>query len=225
MSADDAVPIAHINLFNPGLMPAKKSFTARSVTLWIVIAIVAMIGVAWWAKVEKDIVSRQVAEQAARREADAARNTESVTTPQQIAALDQAVQAKKTVLAARRAQRDALMRGVAADGGGPSAAMRVLAASIPSEVWLTGFSAHGNRLEISGRTINATALAAWMSRLGESKYFAAKPVSSLRLENTDFASASSAAAGARLRGGVSVYSFNVSAQLAQALADDGGRAP
>ncbi len=86
MSDAGRLPIAHVNLFNPGLMPAAKSFSARSVAVWGVIVAVVMIGLAWWAIVEKRNIAQQVADQKARRDAEG-RSEEPVTTPQQIAAL------------------------------------------------------------------------------------------------------------------------------------------
>ncbi len=219
-------PVGHINLFNPGLMPAKKSFSARSVTVWISIAVVAMIAVAWWAYFEKESVSKQLEDQKARRAAEAGSSAD-VPTLQQISALEMAVHAKQSTLEQRRAQRDALKRGMAAEGGGPSQTLRLLAASIPGDVWITALTARGDHLEISGRTINPVALADWMNRLGDNKYFAAKPISAVKLENAEFSTGASAdgSAPAAPRGRLSVYSFSITAQLALPFADDGARAP
>ena len=226
MSESKLAPFAHINLFNPGLLPTKKSFSARSVTIWGAIAVLAMIGVGWWAKVEKDKVAQQVQEQAARLSADSARNADTVATPQQLAALEQAIRAKQSLLEAKRAMRDSLRYGAASESGGPSATLRLLASSIPADVWLTEVSARGMRLEVSGRTIDPVALANWMNRLGESGFFAAKPVSSVRLENADFAGVAAGTAPPQRSGTrLSVYTFGMTADLARPFADDAGRTP
>ncbi len=217
MSESLRAPIGHINLFNPGLAPAKKSFSARSLVLWGTVAAVSMIGVAWWAIVERENVAKQLADQEARRTADAGRAEAEVPTLQQISALEQAVHAKEALLETRKRQRDTLKQGVAADGGGPSQTLRLVATSIPAEVWVTDLNAHADRLEISGRTINPAELAAWMSRLGESNYFAAKPISRLQLDNVS--------AGTQRAASPVVYAFSATAQLAKPFADDGGRAP
>jgi len=226
MSASNLAPVAHINLFNPGLLPTKKSFSARSVTVWATVAVLAMIGVGWWAVIEKEKIARQVQEQAARVSADSARSAEAMATPQQLAALEQAVRAKQTVLESKRALRDGLRYGAASEASGPSATLRLMAATIPAEVWLTQISARGSRLEIAGRTINPMALAGWMNRLGETGFFAARPVSSVKLESADFAGTTAdAAQPVRTNTRLGVYTFALSADLARPLADDGVRQP
>jgi MSHA biogenesis protein MshI len=237
--AAPSAPGKQVNLFNPALLPPKRYFSARAVARSIGVAVVAVVAVAWWASVETAKLRKQVADQEARLAGEAGRTSADVALgrAQKIAALEQAVRSKQAQLESRRSLRDKLKRGMVTEATAHSALMRLVATSIPEQVWLTELRAAGHHIEVAGRTLDPLAFNAWMVRLGESSFFAAKPISNLKLENSEFATVipvAVATASPPVAGGKSafsaspppgVYSFSITATPSQPLDDEGGKAP
>jgi hypothetical protein len=179
-----------------------------------------MIVVAWWAISETDKLRRQVAEQNALRAA-AGQGADTAPTPQQMAAMEQNLKGRQSTLENRRAVRDALRRGMVAEGGGPSALMRLVASTIPPTVWLTELHASGNRIEVIGRATDPAAIQAWIAQLGESREFTTKPISTVKVEYGELSNANASPSSVpRTRAG-NVYAFSVSATLAHPFAEEG----
>ena len=228
-----------INLLNPSLLPKREFFSARSVLGWVIVAIVAMAAVAWWAATETRSVSRQASEQTVLRAAEKQRvfgamlaDGESIPTPQQIAAMDQSLRAKQTALESRRAALVNLKRVLGTENGGPSATLRTIASSMPDSVWLTELRATAGHLEVTGKTLDPAAVNAWLDRLTAAGYLTKKPVPAVRIERADVAGAVTAPVGApgiatpSTASRVPVYSFGIAATLAHPFAEDtGGRLP
>ena len=231
--AGPAVSATQINLFNPALLPPKRYFSARAVVGSVVLAIVAMAAVSWWATIEATKLRKQVAEQEARQGTETSRSLvdASLVRAQQITSLEQTLRSKQTYLEARRVLRDKLKRGMVTEVNAHSALMRLVAATIPEQVWLTELRVTGNRVEVAGRTLDPLAFNAWMVRLGNSVFFSAKPISMLRMENSEFATgvpgspAVAAATTMATRGLPAVYSFGITATPANPLDDEGGKTP
>ena len=220
MNATAAAPL-QVNLYNPALLPQRERFSARQIAGGVVIAGLAMASVAWWAYDQSRTLRKEIAEQAQFRAAETARalappalDGRPVPSPQEVAALEQAVKAREALLDSRRAARDALKRGMAGPDAGPSALMRLVATSIPREAWITELRATGSRLDVSGRATDPAAVEAWLTRLRGSGFLAEKPAPALKLERMEAA----AATPPRAAGG---YTFSVSATLASPLAEEG----
>jgi Tfp pilus assembly protein PilN len=201
-----------VNLLNPALMPATEHFSGRHLLTWILVAAVALVAVAWWAVTETRELREEMAETA--RNNPVSPGADAGPTPQQVAALEQSLQARKAMLEAKLATRDALTRGLSAHNGGPSAVMRIMADSIPASAWLTEVRVHGGRIDVVGKALDAAAVDAWLERLRNAGFLAAQPAASVKLERLETPPA------ARLP---PTYSFQVSAPLALAFADDGAR--
>lgn len=203
-----------INLYNPSLMPAREHFPARHIVMWIVFAALALGAIAWWAKNESLSLRREMADQAAR--APASRAGEGGITPQQAAALEQALRDKLSVLESRKAARDALKRGIAGRDNGPSGVMRLVAETIPSTAWIAEVRVAGSRIEVSGRALEPAAIDGWLERLRESGRLAATPPPSVRVERIE------TPVGAAPHF-AQAYVFHISAALAAPFADEGAK--
>lgn len=228
--------IPQINLLNPLLLPKREILSARSVLLWVVIAVFAMAAVAWWAVTETRNVQRQANAQAAQRAINRINSTgpdfvdvAAVPTPPQMAALEQNLRAQQATLEARRAALTALKRVMGSENGGPSETLRALASSIPDAVWITELRVTAGRLEMAGKSLDPAAVNAWLNRLTNDGYLSAKPAPAVRVENTEppaAAAAPAAAAGTATRARVPEYSFVILATLARPFAEDAaGRTP
>jgi Tfp pilus assembly protein PilN len=222
MNAVAASPL-QVNLYNPELLPKRERFSARQIATGVLAAGIAMAAVAWWALMQSSALRKEMAEQAQYRAAQTARamvpptlDGKPVPTPQEVAALEQGLKAKRAQLESRRAARDTLKRGMASAESGPSALMRLVATSIPREAWLTELRAAGSRLDVAGRATDPAAVEAWLARLRTSGFLAEKPAPALKLERME--------AGPAAGRGTSGYTFNVSATLAAPFADE-GKAP
>jgi Tfp pilus assembly protein PilN len=211
-----------INLCNPSLLPKRESFTARHIIVWGVIASLAMAVLGWWASAQIQVLRREVAEQAARHASEKAlaavprlASGEVAPTPQEVSALEQALRGKQSALEARRGVRDVLKRGLAGPNSGPSALLRLFAATLPPSAWLTEVRVAGARLEVVGKALDPAAVDHWLERVRTEGFLASTPMPAVRLERID--------APAPAGGVVPVYLFNVSAALASPFAEEGAR--
>lgn len=217
-----AARLAQVNLYNASLVPKREQFSARQIAAGVILAALAMVAVAVWATLQMRTLRQEVDEQAkllAGRAAGALAaptvQGQSVPTPQEVAALEQALRSKQASLQARRAARDALKRGMAGPDSGPSALMRRIAESIPQEAWLTEIRAVGGSVELSGKTLDPEAVDTWLSRLRASGLLAETPAPTVRAERIETAEAAGRRAPA--------YTFGISATLANPLAQEGGQ--
>ena len=225
-----ASKLRQINLYNPSLIPTREVFSARLIVAWVIVAAIAMAAVAWWAVIETRKVNVEIANQALRQAADRARTVSSVPpegevlpTPQQLATRQQALRSQQAQLESRRALRDVLKRGTASDVSGPSAIMRVIATTAPSQAWLTEIRVSGSRVDISGRTYDPASVTLWLDRLRASGHLAAKPQSTVRVERADVAVPTPGTPPPVAPRTPPVYTFGIVAALSAPFADDGGR--
>ena len=212
--------VRQINLYNPSLIPESEVFSARLILTWVAITALAMAAIGGWAIVEKRNVSRQVATQLSQQAANSARSTvvgangEVLPTPQQVEAIRQSLKGKYALLETRRATRDVLTRGLASEKGGPAALLRLIATSVPPQLWLTELRVNGKQVSIAGKTLEPSSVNMWLDRLRASGYLLEMPLPTMRVEQ--LASAAPAMAGVPL-----VYTFNIAAGLVSPFADEG----
>ena len=220
MSELAVASLRQINLYNPSLLPVREVFSARLIVTWVVIAALAMAAVGWWALLEKRNVSREVAIQLSQQAAINARSTvvgadgAALPTPQQVAAIRESLRSKHALLETRRATRDLLTRGLASEKAGPTALMRLIATTVPPQLWLTELRVNGKQVTIAGKTLEPSAVNLWLDRLRASGYLIETPMPTMRVEQ--LASAVPAVPGVPL-----VYTFNIAAGLASPFADEG----
>jgi Tfp pilus assembly protein PilN len=81
------------------------------------------------------------------------------------ASLMQELQARQTLLQQREQLLSELGRGLLLDGQGHSARLRLVAQTIPAEVWLTEVRADERQMQVQGFTLEPAALNQWVARL------------------------------------------------------------
>jgi Tfp pilus assembly protein PilN len=217
-----APPLQQVNLLNPSLLPKRETFSARHIAVWSIVVFVAMAAIGWWATGEIRSLRRVVAEHAARHAEEAALAAvprlpggEVAPTQQEVAALEQSLRDRQSLLAARQGARDGLKRGLAGPDAGPSAVLRLMAATVPVSAWLTEVRVAGDRIDIAGKALDAAAVDDWLERLRSSGFLAPAPVPGVRVERIDSPTPSGRV--------LPVYVFGISAALASPFAEEGGR--
>lgn len=211
-----------VNLYNPALLPKREQFSARQIAAGVAVAAVAIGAVSWWAasqsrelRLEVEVQARMRAERTARALAPPTLDGRPVPSPQQVAALEQGLQAKTALLQARKASLDSLKRGMAGAQSGPSALMRLVASTIPPSAWLSEIRASGSRLDIAGKSLDPAEVDGWLARLRASGLLAESPTPTVRLERIEAPTAGGRAQPA--------YQFTLSAALSSPFADEAAR--
>lgn len=222
MNALAAPPPGQINLYNAALLPRREHFAAHHIAAGVLVAAIGMSAIAWWAAGQLGTLRREVAEQERLLAAQTAQamapptiEGQPVPSPQQVAALEQALRSKQAALEARRAARDELEHGMAGVDRGPSALMRMIATTIPQEAWLTGLRAVGPRVEVTGKALEPAAVDEWLGRMRASRLLAEQPQPTVRAERIEMPTPGGRAMAA--------YAFTITAPLAAPLADEGAR--
>lgn len=222
MNAQVSSSIRQINLFNLAMLPTQEVFSANRIVVGVVSSVLVMAAIGWWAFTERQRLSHELTSKAAARAEEIAKAERIAAavgnplTPKELAALENTLRSQGEALAARRDVRDLLRRGLATDTQGPSALMRLLATSAPTQAWLTDIRVAGPHIEVVGRTLEPTAVNMWLERLTKSNHLSAKVAPTLKLERVEVPSA---APGRMLP----VYVFTIVGALAAPFADDGGR--
>ncbi len=99
------------------------------------------------------------------------------------AALQQQLSGKRTELAQREQLLATLREGVLVPGMGPSDRLALVARTIPADVWITELRADASRLELSGFTLEPSALNAWVQALSASPLMQGVPLASVQIDN------------------------------------------
>lgn len=128
------------------------------------------------------------------------------------ASLTQALQGRRAELLQREAVLQALQRGLSRPGWGHAARLQLVAQTIPSQVWVTEVKANDSQLDISGFTLEPSALNDWVLKLAASPLLEGQKLSTVKVENA------SAAATSRPE-----WSFNLVSELDKPSALAGGR--
>lgn len=102
-------------------------------------------------------------------------------------ALLQNVNDTQAVLVARQKLLAALRAGLVTPGFAHSDRMRWVAASIPDLVWVTHVSVESGRFEVSGFTLEPSALNEWVAKLSASPLMRNLRISNVKVESTNLA--------------------------------------
>ena len=210
MSAVSLPSPRQLNLYDASLLPPRHAFSVRQLLAWVLIAALALGGVAWWARTQIGSLRQEIAREAARPRA-----REAGPTAQEVAALEQSLRARTALLEARRAAREALERGMARPDAGPSAVLRRIADTIPASAWLLELRVAGSHVDIRAKALDPAAVDAWLERLRASGFLAARPAATLRLDRIDPPAGSPQS--------VPAYGVLVSGTLEAPFADEGAR--
>jgi Tfp pilus assembly protein PilN len=76
-----------------------------------------------------------------------------------------------------------LEHGLVRPGGGHAARLRLVAQSIPAQVWVTEMKTDETQFEVSGFTIEPAVLSEWVAMLTASPLLEGQKISAVNLEN------------------------------------------
>jgi Tfp pilus assembly protein PilN len=178
-----------INLCVPILQKARQRFAAATMaqSLATIVVVGGALGAAWAWNVHQArtellaVMQTQTQELRSLQGAiDRAKAMAQGPSPE----LQQQVQAKDAEVKAREAVLQALREGLLVPGAGHSDRLALVARSIPTPVWVTDVKADGQRLEVSGFTLEPAALNDWVGRLGQSPLMAGLRLATVKVEST-----------------------------------------
>lgn len=218
-----------INLCSPVLLAPKRYFAAATMLKVVgLFVVVGGLGTAAWvwnttsATAELSRVLEGQKQQASQLQAALTVQTAAG------APLDPALQNQHQVLEAEVARQHAILRGLEqgrmAPGEAHSDRLALVSRSIPGKVWVTGLLADATRLEVSGYTLEPSALNDWVARLSLSPLMQGLRLATVKVQSTRLPSSAGAAPTAAAPAGPETWSFTlISAQPAApaALAKEG----
>ena len=192
-----------INLRTPILLTQKHYFSASTMVGALAIIAVfcaALYGYGMWrlsvssAELERTLsgfVQERERLQAALKERRAAE------VPAE-AGLQQTLQAQQALLQQREQLLAELGRGLLREGHGHATRLRLVAQTIPPEVWVTEVKADERQMEVAGFTLDPAALNQWVTRLSEHPLLQGHALSAVKVERAagDAAEAGDKASGA-----------------------------
>jgi Tfp pilus assembly protein PilN len=140
------------------------------------------------------------------------------------AAMSKALQQQRDELRSQEQLLTELGRGLSLPDRGHSARLLLLAKTIPAQVWVTEVKVDDVRFEISGFTLEPSALNIWMARLGQSPLLQGQQLSAVKVERAENdsrqgANTASSAPGlinVAKSGAANVWAYNIVSAVAQA---------
>jgi Tfp pilus assembly protein PilN len=176
-----------INLCTPIFLKQKHYFSALTMGLALTVFVVFGGGLlAYWSWSLKQLGDNyQQAINLNLRELD--RLKEAVRTAKDNAgpadaALLQQLQARRSELQQREQLLDELKTGLVQEDTGHSARLRLIAQSIPAQVWVTGVKADDRQFELSGYTLEPAVLNPWMEQLSASPLLRNQKLSTVNVQ-------------------------------------------
>ncbi len=213
-----------INLCNPIFLTQKRYFSASTMAqaLGVFLLLGGLLSAYWaWtlqslgegyqqsvANNQRELTRLQAAIQVIRANAAPAN-----------AAQLQELQARQAELQQRELLLRELKRGLLREGHGHAARLQLVARSIPPQAWVTEIRADELRLELSGYTLEPSALNSWVARLSDSTLLEGQQLAVVKVERVDAAGARaspSAAAPLRGAGGSPLWSYTLVTALTPA---------
>ena len=209
-----------INLCSPVLLAPKRYFAAATMLQVVgLFVVVGCLGTAAWvwnttnATTELARVLEGQKQQASQLQAALTVQTAAG------APLDAALQNQHKALEADVARQQAILRGLEqgrmAPGEAHSDRLALVSRSIPDKVWVTGLLADATRLEVSGYTLEPSALNDWVARLSLSPLMQGLRLATVKVQSTRVPASTNVASTATAPAGPETWSFTlVSAQPA-----------
>lgn len=209
-----------INLCSPVLLAPKRYFAAA--TMLKVVGLFVLVGglgtAAWvWNTTSATAELARVLE----GQKQQASQLQAALTVQTAAGapLDPALQNQHKALEAEVARQQAILRGLEqgrmAPGEAHSDRLALVSRSIPGKVWVTGLLADATRLEVSGYTLEPSALNDWVARLSLSPLMQGLRLATVKVQSTRLPPSAGAAPAAAATAGPETWSFTlISAQPA-----------
>lgn len=212
-----------INLCTPILLTQKRYFSAQ--TMVQALAVFVLLGgglCAYWVwslNVASEGFRKTLATQSRELESlqAAIKQGKAGAAPVE-AALMQDLQGRRAELLQREKLMQALQRGLFPPGWGHAARLQLVAQSIPAQVWVTEVKADDGQLDVSGFTLDPSALNEWVARLAASPLLQGQTLSTVKVENVS-ATMMKAVSGAPRP----VWSFSLVSAVGKPSAAAGGK--
>jgi Tfp pilus assembly protein PilN len=204
-----------LNLCAPILRTKKRYFLAQAMGNYFVVFIL-LLSVACSAWVWRLNVQRQGTEQGLESQSRELKSNQLALEKGQSGAgtnakyLAKKLQVDRALLLQREQLLEALKQGLFEPGWGHSGRLKLVAQSIPPKVWLTEIKADESQLQLSGFTLETSALNEWLKRLEASPLMGGKNLSSVKVE---YVSGSTAPP---------LWGFSMVSLLAKSMAKSGG---
>ncbi|MEK6662858.1 MAG: PilN domain-containing protein [Pseudomonadota bacterium] len=158
-----------INLYNPLLLKQKKIFSARTMAQALGLIALGLAAVYGYARYQVASLQMETEQASKRQEAVQARLTrisQQFGPRQKSAELEASIKQAEAELLALAEVQAALKQGSLVSASGFSPYLKALARQAVEGVWLTGFSASGSEMAISGRTLKPGLVPDYIHRLG-----------------------------------------------------------
>ncbi len=193
-----------INLCTPILLTQKRYFSAQTMAQALIVFVIlgGSLFAYWVGSLNTASDGFTKALEAQSRELDslrAAMAQSRASAGPVDAALTRELQERRSELAQRERVLEELRRGLIHPGAGHAARLRLLAQSIPQQVWVTEVRADESRLDVSGYTLEPAALNEWVAKLRASPLLDGQQLSTVKVASVSPATSDVAGAGARPR--------------------------
>lgn len=190
-----------INLCTPILLTQKRYFSAHTMTIALGVFFLlgsALCGVWVW-NLGQGVAAFNQTSVANARELEslkvAIQLSKASAAPVDPALLAQ-LQVRRNTLAQREALREALKQGMFRPGWGHSDRLTWVARSIPAPVWITDIKMDSTRFEVTGFTLEPSALNEWVDQLAISPLMQGLKLSTVKVENATAAARAAVAPAA-----------------------------
>lgn len=209
-----------INLITQIQVTRKHYFSAHAMAQ--ALAVIVVLGgsvctyVVWNQSVANEDIRKAILGQTKELESLQATIQESKSGVGAIApALTQALQAQHSELLQRQKLLEQLQRSVLQPGLGHSAQLQLIAQTVPTQVWISKIKADDSHFDISGFTLEPSALNDWVGKLAASPLLKGYKLVGVKVENTpssgtDITAVSSSTSRP-------VWSFSLSSAIAKSL--------
>lgn len=174
-----------INLYNPILRKQKKYFSAPAMAQALGLVLAGVLGVYAFAAWQGAGLARQAQDAGRLLEREQARLAaldKEVNGRQKSAILEEEIRAADKKLKEREEVLAFLAGGKLGNRDGFSEHMRAFARQSVNGLWLTGFSLAADRLSVSGGTVRADLVPAYIKRLGQERAFQGRAFAALEIK-------------------------------------------
>ncbi len=217
-----------INLCTPILLTQRRYFSAQTMVQALAFFVVLGGGLcAYWvwslrtsSEGFKQAVSAHAPELSALQSAIATGRSGGIPIDP---GLTQELQVRRADVTQREKMRDELKAGLFREGWGQSARLQLVAQSIPAQVWVTAVKASDAQLEVSGFTLEPSALNEWVRKLAASPLLQGQRLATVKVERVggDGAVALPAAAAAGASAQRPLWSFGLTSAVTPVGQADG----
>jgi len=177
-----------INLYNPLLLKQKKIFSAKTMAQamgLIALGLIAVYGYAYYQVAQLQTDASDASKRHAAVEARLTRISQQFGPRQKSADLEVSIKHAEAELQALAEVQAALKQGGLVSASGFSPYLKALARQVVEGLWLTGFSATGSEMAITGRTLKPGLVPDYIHRLSSEQIMQGRKFATLEMRQPD----------------------------------------